>query len=99
MTLSGVTDGDIVFLHRQSSYAKQHSQGRPMKNYFLPSSSDRWPVLSSYYHMHALYILLFARYSLVARCCHDGCYHVQYLVVFALTLWSGRSLLQLVELT
>ncbi len=41
MQLSGVSDGDIVFLHRQSSYAKQHSAGRPMQNYFLPSSSDR----------------------------------------------------------
>lgn len=41
MQLSGVTDGDIVFLHRQSSFAKQHANGRPMQHYFLPSSSDR----------------------------------------------------------
>lgn len=41
MQLSGITDGDIVFLHRQSSYCKEHSPGRPMANYFLPSSSDR----------------------------------------------------------
>ena len=41
MQLSGITDGDAVFLHRQSSYAKEQAKGQPSTNYYMPSPSDR----------------------------------------------------------
>lgn len=41
MTLNGITDGDITFMHRQSSYAKQQGDRRPASHYFLPSPSDK----------------------------------------------------------
>ena len=42
MQLSGITDGDAVFLHRQSSFAKQHANGQPTSKYYMPSPSDRY---------------------------------------------------------
>ncbi|KAL3146814.1 hypothetical protein ABBQ38_014791 [Trebouxia sp. C0009 RCD-2024] len=41
MALNGITDGDITFMHRQSSFAKQAQDKRPLSNYFLPSPSDK----------------------------------------------------------
>ena len=52
MTLNGITDGDICFMHRQSSYAKQAQASNPLSNYFLPSPSDRLALLCN---MHSLW--------------------------------------------